>query len=236
MSALDDEAVDWGDVEGISMEQAREAGDDVISLGGAEDLEEEIVISVPIEEKKAVVKEMPSNGSALKTVVTQKDVQAADLHSRPLPKGWRLQEARSGGTYYFNTLTGKTTWDFPSEEAVAPTITKVERAEIAGPTKQELPLEAKIERPAQPIVETATKAAEVTSKPVTEKMGIQIKGAARGNNASFRKDDISPVPDTKKREAELQPAESDGKAVNNQSEHLIEWALHSFCALRIDFY
>jgi len=109
----EEETVDWGDVDASSLNPAKSGGDDVISLGGAEELEEEVSPS-----KEEVAK--ASNGSAdeksaAAPIPTADVVQEAPAKS--LPPGWKLQHARSGGTYYFNTVTGKTTWEFPGQDA-----------------------------------------------------------------------------------------------------------------------
>lgn len=137
----EEEAVDWGDVEATSVNPAVSGGDDVISLGGAEELEEEV--SPPKEE---MVK--ASNGKADEKSVAS--IPAADVMqealAKPLPPGWKLQHARSGGTYYFNTITGKTTWEFPAEDAGTETATpameklagiQIKGAAKAAPTNEE---------------------------------------------------------------------------------------------------
>jgi len=131
MSALEEETVDWGDVEAATGENKAEdatSGDDVISLGGAEDLEEEVVVAVPAE-VVTPVETVSSNGKGTEESI----IAAVDAGpAKPLPSGWKLQEARSGGVYYFNTVTGQTTWDFPVE-----TDTSVETAK-ATPAAEKL--------------------------------------------------------------------------------------------------
>jgi hypothetical protein len=114
MSALEEDTVDWDDVEVATGEMKKDpaanGGDDVISLGGAEELEEEVIdVSEPEVEAKreAATPAKKPETTALESVVS--------TPSKPLPPGWKLQTARSGGTYYFNVETGATTWDFPAE-------------------------------------------------------------------------------------------------------------------------
>ena len=125
MSAMEEETVDWGDVEtaaGQAVEGAGD-GDDVISLGGAEELEEEVMgvaerVPSPTATSTGPAKKSSDEATVGLAAEGGNSVVASTepaKQRKPLPPGWKLQEARSGGTYYFNTHTGETTWDFPSE-------------------------------------------------------------------------------------------------------------------------
>lgn len=185
-TGMEEETVDWGDVEAATGEgkidaSASGGGDDVISLGGAEDLEEEEevpAVEIAANGKKQIDDDEPA------AIVVEKIPSAP---SKPLPAGWKLQEARSGGVYYFNTVTGKTTWDFPTEDAKTSVKEKLEKAETT---------------------------------PAPEKLaGIQIRGAARGNNSAPISEEEALAPN-KKREAETSAKEEvDAVDNNSQSEH-----------------
>ncbi|UZJ55872.1 hypothetical protein CBS101457_005192 [Exobasidium rhododendri] len=170
MSALDEETVDWGDVEATAATNGSTGGDDVISLGGAEDLEEEIV-TVPAKEETAVeeVKAKENTVDEVKPVVRNDAAPA-----KALPPGWKLQEARSGGVYYFNTVTGQTTWDFPTDSETAATTTN---------------------EAATPVVEKKLGGIQIRGA------GLQIRGAARSNGSVEKKED-EPDPSSRKREVD----------------------------------
>jgi hypothetical protein len=138
MSGLaEEDTVDWGDVETATDAPTAGAGDDVISLGGAEELEEDVSPPKDVEEtSNGKADEKPSAVAAIPA-----PAPAPPAVEKPLPPGWKLQQARSGGAYYFNTVTGKTTWDFPSEDAgkpasaATPAIEKLQGIQIKGAAK-----------------------------------------------------------------------------------------------------